>query len=314
MRCPQLVKKSHPVNHSDVAESGDFNYSIPRTGDNIMNETASAAISHLDEVETKVIDFLTAYGFQIIGAIIILAVGIVIAWWIGRGIGRWMTSKKIEPPITMLAVRFVRLIIFLIALLQALDKLGVATGPALAGIGVAGVGIGLALQHVLGNAVAGLSIIFAKPFKVGDWIEIASESGQVTKIELFSTMLIHTDMSRVIIPNRKIVGEIMHNYGSVRQLDLSVGVAYGTDLNVATAIVRRVLAANPRVLKEPAAIVGVTLLGDSSINISVKPWVKVPDYVLAQLEIVQAVAEQLRAANISLPFPQREVRLLNSPA
>lgn len=139
-------------------------------------------------------------------------------------------------------------------------------------------------------------------------------SGQVTKIEIFSTYLVHTDMSRVVVPNRKIVGEIMHNYGNVRQLDLSVGVAYGTDLNDATAIVRGVLGANPRVLKEPVAIVGVTMLADSSINIAVKPWVKVDDFVLAQAEIVQAVAEQLRAANISIPFPQREVRLLNNPA
>ena len=116
-----------------------------------------------------------------------------------------------------------------------------------------------------------------------------------------------------MIPNRKIVGEILHNYGHVRQLDLSVGVAYGTNLSEAVAVVRGALAANPRVLKEPPPVVGVTLLADSSINIAVKPWVKVDDFVFAQTEINQAVAEQLRAANISIPFPQREVRLLNNP-
>jgi small conductance mechanosensitive channel len=134
----------------------------------------------------------------------------------------------------------------------------------------------------------------------------------VTKIELFSTTLVHTDQSRVVIPNRKIVGEVLHNYGNVRQLDLSVGVAYGTNLNDATAIVRRVLATNPRVLKEPAPVVGVTMLADSSINIAIRPWIKVDDYISAQGEINQAIAEQLRAANISIPFPQREVRMLNS--
>ena len=123
----------------------------------------------------------------------------------------------------------------------------------------------------------------------------------------------HTDYSHVVIPNRKIVGEILHNFGKVRQLNLCVGVAYGTNLNDAIAVVRRVLDANPRVLKEPAAIVGVTLLADSSINIAVKPWIKVEDYIPAQVEINQAIAEQLRAANISIPFPQREVRLLNQP-
>jgi small conductance mechanosensitive channel len=209
-------------------------------------------------------------------------------------------------------VRVVRLLIFLVALLQALEKLSVPIGPALAGIGVAGVGVGLALQSVLGNLVAGLSIIFTKPFRVGEWIEIAGVSGQVKTIELFSTTLLHTDLSRVVIPNRKIIGEVLHNYGSVRQLNLSVGVAYGTNLNDATAIVRHVLSSNPRVLKEPAPIVGVTLLADSSINIAIRPWVKVDDFIPAQVEINQAVAEELRAANISIPFPQREVRLLNN--
>jgi small conductance mechanosensitive channel len=278
-----------------------------------MGNTADKTIDALGRIEAKVVDFLTDYGFQIIGALIILTIGLVIAWWIGRALRQWLEKKNVEPPIVMLAVRVVRLIIFLVALLQALEKLSVPIGPALAGIGVAGIGIGLALQGVLGNLVAGLTIIFTKPFRVGEWIEIAGVSGQVTKIELFSTTLLHTDMSRIIIPNRKIIGDILHNFGKVRQLDLSVGVAYGTELNDATAIIRRVLAGNPRVLKEPTPIVGVSLLADSSVNISVRPWVLVGDYVPAQVEINQAIAEQLRAANISIPFPQREVRMLNKP-
>ena len=279
-----------------------------------MGDTADKTINAIGRIKAKVVDFLTDYGLNIIGAVIILVIGLIIAWWVGRGLKKWLEGKHVEPPIIMLAVRVVRLLVLLVALLQALEKLNVPIAPALAGIGVAGVGVGFALQGVLGNLVAGLTIIFTKPFRVGEWVEIAGVSGQVTKIELFSTTLLHTDMSRVVVPNRKIVGEILHNYGNVRQLDLNVGVAYGTDLNNATAIVRRVLAANPRVLKEPAAIVGVSLLADSSINIAVKPWVKVDDYVMAQGEIVQAIAEQLRAANISIPFPQREVRLLNNPA
>jgi len=277
-----------------------------------MGNTADKTIDAIGRIETRVVDFLTDYGFQIIGALIILAIGLVIAWWIGRALRQWLEKKNVEPPIVMLAVRVVRLLIFLVALLQALEKLSVPIGPALAGIGVAGVGIGLALQGVLGNLVAGLTIIFTKPFRIGEWIEIAGVSGQVTKIELFSTTLLHTDLSRVVIPNRKIVGEVLHNCGNIRQLDLSVGVAYGTNLNDATAVVRRVLSTNPRVLKEPAPIVGVTLLADSSINIAIRPWTKVEDFIPAQVEINQAIAEQLRAANISIPFPQREVRLLNS--
>jgi small conductance mechanosensitive channel len=135
----------------------------------------------------------------------------------------------------------------------------------------------------------------------------------VIKIELFSTTLVHVDQSRVVIPNRKIVGDILHNCGNMRQLDLSVGVAYGTNIADALVIVRKVLAGNPRVLKEPVPIVGVTMLGDSSINIAIKPWTSMDDFVAAQAEIYQAIIEQFRAGNISIPFPQREVRMLNNP-
>jgi small conductance mechanosensitive channel len=278
-----------------------------------MGNTADKTIQTVDQIRTRIIAFLTDYGFQIVGALIILTIGLVIAWWIGRVLRDWLEKKHIEPPIVTLSVRVLRLLVFLVALLQALEKLSVPIGPALAGIGVAGVGIGLALQGVLGNLVAGLTIVFTKPFRVGEYIEIAGVQGQVTKIELFSTTLVHVDQSRVVIPNRKIVGEILHNCGNMRQLDLSVGVAYGTNINDALVIVRKVLAGNPRVLKEPAPIVGVTMLGDSSINIAIKPWTSMDDFVAAQAEIYQAIIEQFRAGNISIPFPQREVRMLNNP-
>jgi small conductance mechanosensitive channel len=134
--------------------------------------------------------------------------------------------------------------------------------------------------------------------------------GQVTNIELVSTTLLHADHSQVIIPNRKIVGEILHNYGHIRQLNLSVGVAYNTNISGALVIVRGVLTRNSRVLKEPAPVVGVTMLADSSIHIAVKPWTAVADYDPAQAEIYQAIVEQFHANKIEIPFPQREVRML----
>lgn len=177
---------------------------------------------------------------------------------------------------------------------------------------MAGVGISLAMQGVLANLVAGLTIIFTKPFRVGEYLELVGVHGEVVAIELFNTTLVHLDCSRVLIPNRKIVGEILHNYGRIRQLDLSVSVGYGTDLNRAIGIVRDILAANPRVVKDPAPLVGTAALADSSINLAIKPWVKIADYGIAQAEVNQAVVERFRTAGIEIPFPQREVRVLNA--
>ncbi|HLX95393.1 MAG TPA: mechanosensitive ion channel domain-containing protein [Verrucomicrobiae bacterium] len=275
-----------------------------------MNATATPATS--TPLQDKLIDYVIGHSGALVSALVVIIIGLIAASWLGKLMDRWLTHRAMDQPMRTLLVRIVKLFIFAMALVIALGTAGMDVTALIAGVSVAGVGVGLALQGVLGNLVAGLTIIFTKPFRVGEWIEIAGVSGQVTKIELFSTTLLHTDQSRVVIPNRKIVGEILHNYGNVRQLDLAVGVAYGTNLNDATAIVRRVLAANPRVLKEPVPIVGVTMLADSSINIAIKPWTKVEDYIPAQVEINQAVAEQLRAANVSIPFPQREVRMLNS--
>jgi small conductance mechanosensitive channel len=135
--------------------------------------------------------------------------------------------------------------------------------------------------------------------------------GQVDAIELFNTTLQHVDRSKVVIPNRKIVGEILHNYGTIRQLDLVVGVAYHSNLPETVRVVREVLAANPRVLKDLTPVVGVSTLADSSIQIAVKPWVAIGDYVPAQAEIYEALVARFREMNIQIPFPQREVRVLN---
>jgi small conductance mechanosensitive channel len=258
----------------------------------------------------KLIDYVILHSGSLVAALAVIIGGLLAARWIGNALDRWLERKAMEPPMRMLLTRIVRLLIFAFALVIALETAGVDMTILIAGFSVAGLGVGLAMQGVLGNIFAGLTIIFTKPFRVGEYIQIAGVQGQVKTIALFSTTLLHPDASRVVIPNRKIVGEILHNYGGIRQLDLSVGVAYGTNLSDAVGIVRGVLAKNPRVLKEPVPVVGVTMLANFSINIAVKPWVAVTDFMAAQTEINQAIAEQLRTANISIPFPQHEVRLL----
>jgi small conductance mechanosensitive channel len=268
----------------------------------------------LQHAKQKVVDLSIEFGPKAVTALLIMVIGFFVARWIGKMVGAWLDKLHLEPPVRLLVLRAVRLVVFLLFLIMALQNLGVQLLPLIAGLGVAGAGIALAMQGVLGNLVAGFTIIFTKPFRVGEYVSMVGVEGRVETIDLFSTKLSHPDQSIVVIPNRKIVGEILHNYGKIRQLDLSVNVAYRTDLSGAIAAVNEVLKRNGRVLTEPAAVVGVAMLADSSIHIAIKPWVNVPDYGPAGAELNKAVVEEFNARNISIPFPQREVRLLNAAA
>jgi small conductance mechanosensitive channel len=268
----------------------------------------------LQNVNATIVAFFVTYGLQLVGAIIIIVGGAFVARWAGELMNRGLSKNELEPPVRLLLVRLVRLLVFAFTLIIALDKLGVQIGPLIAGIGVAGVGIGLATQGVLSNMVAGLTIIFVKPFRVGDYIEIHGVNGQVTAIELCSTILAHPDRSRVIVPNRKIVGEILHNYGRIRQAKLNVAISYDADIQNTLALIHEVMVANPRVLKDPAPGVGIQLLEDSSVNIAVTPWVALQDYGPAQAELYAAILQKFRERGIEIPFPQREVRLVNPTA
>ena len=271
-------------------------------------------LAALEQAKATIIDLSIKYGPKVLVAILILIVGFFVGRWIGKVLDRWLEKLRLEPPVRLLIVRLIRTLVLLLFLIMALDNLEVKVTPVLAGLGVAGAGVALAMQGVLGNLVAGLTIIFTKPFKVGEYVSMLGVEGRVEAIDLFATKLSHADLSRVVVPNRKIVGEILHNYGQIRQLELNVGVAYATDLNRALATINEVLRNNPRVLKEPVAIVGVTTFADSSINIAVKPWVKVPDFGPAAAEINKSIVEKFREAKVEIPFPQREIRILSGSA
>lgn len=265
----------------------------------------------LDKITDMALEMAVRFGPKVLVATLILVAGYIAGGWAARAMARPLRRFRLEPPVQSLVLRGVRLVVLALFLVLALQNLGVELLPLIAGLGVAGAGIALAMQGVLSNIVAGLTIIFTKPFVVGDYISIVNEEGTVLDISIGSTTLGHTDLSQVVIPNRKIVGEILHNYGQIRQLPVEVGVAYGSDLAVALGAIRAALAANPRVLQDPAPAVGVTRLADSAVTIAVGPWVKVPDYVAAMSEVNQAVLAALRAARIEIPFPQREVRVLS---
>jgi small conductance mechanosensitive channel len=274
----------------------------------------SSQIESLQHLKNRAIDLLVEFGPNAISAIVVLLIGVFVSRAIVRAVERGVARVEIEPPLRLLLLRILRVAVMAIFVIMALQNLGVELLPLIAGLGVAGAGVALALQGVLGNAVAGLTIIITRPFRVGEYIDIHNEEGRVESITLFSTKLSHPDRSVVIIPNRKIVGEILHNYGTLRQLNLSVGVAYDTDIGHALRVIDEVLNANPRIMKDPAPVVRVTTLGDSSVTIAMRPWAQVTEAGVAGSEVVRAILEQFRAAGIKIPFPQREVRMLeNTP-
>ncbi len=267
-------------------------------------------ITGLLENQDRIFNLVVEVAPRLIAAGLILATGYYAGRWAGRMLDRILTRLELDLTIRQLLVRTTRVLVLLLFLIISLQNLGVDLLPMIAGISVAGAGVALAMQGVLSNLAAGLTIIFTHPYKVNEYISIAGEEGMVENISLFSTTLIHVDLSRVVIPNRKIAGEILHNYGEIRQINITVGVAYNTDLELALASVKEILDRNQLVLKEPAPFVQVAKLSDSSVIIGVHPWVNVPDYPQAIGELNRKILDIFQKRGIQIPLPQSEVRLL----
>jgi small conductance mechanosensitive channel len=268
----------------------------------------------LAHAKDTLIDLAIRFGPKLLVAILILTAGFFVAGWVARAIGRALHRLDLEPPVRQLLSRVARVLVIGLFAIMALQNLGVELLPLIAGLGVAGAGIALATQGVLSNMVAGLTIIFTKPYRVGEYIAIAGVEGQVEAITLFNTALTHPDRSRIIVPNRKVVGEILHNYGRIRQSEIQVGVAYESDLALALGTIRDLVQANPRVLAEPAAVIQVVMLADSAVQIAIKPWVAVADHGVVVGELNLSLVEALRQRGIGIPYPQREVRLIGGSA
>src|SRR5450631_4228318 len=268
----------------------------------------------LAHAKDTLVDLAIRFGPKLLVAIVILAIGSVVAGWAARGTDRALRRLDLESPVRQLLTRVARVLVMGLFLILALQNLGVELLPLIAGLGVAGAGIALATQGVLSNMVAGLTIIFTKPYRVGEYIAVAGVEGAVETITLFSSVLRHADRSRIVVPNRKVVGEILQNFGKLRQCEIQVGIAYESDLPAALGIIRELVQTNERVLEDPKPVIQVVNLADSAIVIAVKPWVAVTDYGPVAGEINLSLVEELRKREIRIPYPQREIRLLKDAA
>jgi small conductance mechanosensitive channel len=266
----------------------------------------------LTQAKRTLVDLAIRFGPKLVVALLILAAGVFVSRWAGRALQRLFERLELEPPVQQLLQRVAQMLVFGLFVIMALQNLGVELLPLIAGLSVVGAGLALATQGVLSNAAAGLTIIFTRPYRVGEYVAIVGVEGQVENISLFTTTLLHVDRSRVMVPNRKIAGEILHNYGRIRQTEVRVGIAYGSDLQAALAAVAEVVRNNARVLREPAPLIQIGELAESAAWLTVKPWVAVHDYSLVESDLSVAMLEALARRGIRLAVPQREVRLIDA--
>jgi len=257
-----------------------------------------------------------AYGLKVIAAVAIFIVGKWLSGVLSRALGKAMLRAKTDE----ILVKFVRNIVYtallVFVVLAALAQLGIQTTSFIAVIGAAGLAIGLALQGSLSNFAAGVMLIIFRPFKVGDFIEAGGTSGVVEEIMIFSTKMRSPDNKQLYVPNGGILSGTIVNYSAKdqRRVDLVFGCSYGDDIKQAKALLEEIVKSNPLVLDDPAPIIGVLALGDSSVNFVVRPWVKTADYWDAHFQITEAVKQGFDAAGLSIPFPQRDVHLIKDEA
>jgi small conductance mechanosensitive channel len=253
----------------------------------------------------------TLYGFKVIAAIVIFVVGRWIAKLIEKLTTRILNKRNVDPAIVSFteSLAYIGMMTFII--IAALSQLGIQTTSFIAVIGAAGLAIGLALQGSLANFAAGFLMLIFKPFKIGDYVDGGGASGTVEKIQIFTTQLKTVDNKVIIIPNSKIMGDNIVNYSAkdTRRVDMLFGVSYGDDLDKVRAILKDIVDADERILKEPGVMIVLKALADSSVNFEVRAWVKTADYWGVYFDCMVAVKKRFDSEGVSIPFPQRDVHV-----
>ena len=266
-------------------------------------------LKDFQKIYDQIAEFFVNYSFQLVGALIILLIGLFIAGRVGRMVQGLCERNHIDITLSRFLGNVAKIVVIMVVAIICLGKIGISIGPFLAAVGAISLGAGLAVQGLLSNYSAGLNIVITRPFVVGDTISVQGVTGVVDEIRLAYTFLEDEDGVRILIPNRHIIGEIIHNSHATRLADTILGVAYDSDIATAIAVVHKVLQDMPDV-DEDTAQVGLDAFADSSINLSVRFWVPTRQYHEIRFKVNQTILDALRAANIVIAFPQREVRLL----
>lgn len=251
----------------------------------------------------------------VITALIVIIVGYFVTIIVSKYVRKVMIKAKLAEILAEFTYRIVKVILLIFVFSIAIGFLGVDVGAALVSISVVfGLVFGLAFQDTLGNLTAGFMIAITKPFKKGDYVDIAGLSGSITSVGISITTLLTVDNKRVIVPNSKVWGAPIINYTALktRRVDMSVGISYSDDINKAITVAMNILKNHKDVLKDPAPMVAVDELADSSVNLIIRPWVKTEDYWTTKWELTQKIKELFDKEGISIPFPQTDVHLFQN--
>ncbi len=244
-------------------------------------------------------------------AAVILFGGLWAARQLRNLVNNLLNKRGVDPMLSSFAASIAHILLIAFVVIASLGQLGIQTTSLVAIIGAAGLAIGLALQGSLANFASGVMIIAFRPFKVGDFIDAGGTSGVVEGIQIFSTQLRTGDNKTIIIPNSKITGGSITNFSAkeTRRVDLVFGISYDDDIRMAKEILKDIVAADERILKDPAPVIAVSELADSSVKFVVRPWVKSADYWAVYFDLTENVKLRFDNEGISIPYPQRDVHM-----
>lgn len=256
------------------------------------------------------------WSWRILAALLIFLLGRWIARRLSNVVQRSVQRAGGDPMLSGFLRTFSFGLMLAVVAVAALDQLGVPSASLLAALGAAGLAIGLALQGSLSNLASGLLLILSRPFRVGDFVEVGGQSGGVDSIGLLFTRLVTGDNREVTIPNSQVMGSEIVNYSvrGTRRIDLVVGIGYGSDPREALTLIRAVLAQESRLLAEPEPTLLVLALGENSVDLAVRPWVKVEDYWAVRSDLLDAIKRVLDQHGIEIPFPQRTLHVVGAAA
>ncbi len=268
-------------------------------------------ITQIQNVVNIIIDFCVRYSFQIVGALIILGIGIYIAGWLSRIVIRMCEKKGMDVTLTHFMAQVVKLVVLCFVIIMALGKFGISVAPLIAALGAMAFGASFALQGPLSNYGAGLVIIMTRPFVVGNTILIDGVSGVVEEVTLATTILSTEDGEKITIPNKQIVGEVLTNSFENKVVEATIGISYDDDPEKAIAIIHGALSSVSNIPTEPAPQIGIEEYADSSINIGMRYWVPTKEYFETLYAVNLSIYKQFKEANITIPYPQRDVHVVS---